>query len=172
MELRAYSHLRDVHRDDDLFAIFTMIPQWSLSGITQLGLHFSTLRCHHAFLPGDAPLIYRSDSVVDMDDLDRTFDDGRFELIWFSDLSCFDATLRRIPPFRLRFVDLPLICMITLDFEIHIMLMIRFHCVLIFCGASLESFSHIHVFWYSRDSWTELSQARGFPCHHFSRSTC
>ena len=26
----------------------------------------------------------------------------------------------------------------------------------------------IHVFWYSHDSWTELSQARGFPLHPFS----
>ena len=58
VELCAYPHLRDVHRDDDLFAIFTMIPQRSLSGVAQLGLHFSTFRCHHAFLPGGAPLIY------------------------------------------------------------------------------------------------------------------
>ena len=35
------------------------------------------------FLPRDAPLIYGSDSVVYMDDLDRAFDDGWFELIWF-----------------------------------------------------------------------------------------
>ena len=76
MELRAYPHLRDVHQDDDLFAIFTMIPQWNLSGVAQLGLHFSTLRCHHVFLSRDAPLIYGSDSVVDMDDLDCAFDDG------------------------------------------------------------------------------------------------
>ncbi|RVW98085.1 hypothetical protein CK203_029077 [Vitis vinifera] len=54
----------------------TMLPPWSLSGVTQLGLHFATPRCHHAFLPGDAPLIYGSDSVVHVDDLDRAFDDG------------------------------------------------------------------------------------------------
>ncbi|KAL6327901.1 hypothetical protein AAG906_027307 [Vitis piasezkii] len=41
-----------------------------------LGLHFAMLRCHHAFLPRDAPLIYGSDSVVHVDDLDRAFDDG------------------------------------------------------------------------------------------------
>ena len=76
MGVHAYPHSRDVRRDDDLFAIFTMIPQWSLSGVAQLGLHFSTLRCHHAFLLEDAPLIYGSDSVIDMDDLDRAFDDG------------------------------------------------------------------------------------------------
>ncbi|WKA08634.1 hypothetical protein VitviT2T_026339 [Vitis vinifera] len=40
----------------------TMFPPWSLSGVTQLGLHFATPRCHHAFLPGDALLIYGSDS--------------------------------------------------------------------------------------------------------------
>ena len=56
--------------------IDTMFPPWSLSGVTQLGLHFATLRCHHAFLPGDAHLIYGSDSVVHVDDLDRAFDDG------------------------------------------------------------------------------------------------
>ncbi|RVW40808.1 hypothetical protein CK203_080732 [Vitis vinifera] len=44
--------------------IDTMFPPWSLSGVTQLGLHFAMLRCHHAFLPRDAPLIYGSDSVV------------------------------------------------------------------------------------------------------------
>ena len=76
MELRAYPHLRDVHRDDDLFTIFTMIPQWSLSGVTQLGPHFSIVRCRHASLPGDAPSISESDSVVDTDDLDRAFDEG------------------------------------------------------------------------------------------------
>ncbi|RVW74208.1 Ribonuclease HI [Vitis vinifera] len=56
--------------------IDTMFPPWSLSGVTQLGLHFATLRCHHAFLSGDAPLIYGSDSIVHVDDLDRAFDDG------------------------------------------------------------------------------------------------
>ncbi|RVW34371.1 hypothetical protein CK203_092145 [Vitis vinifera] len=53
-----------------------MFPPWSLSGVTQLGLHFTTPQCHHAFLPGDAPLIYGSNSVVHVDDLDRAFDDG------------------------------------------------------------------------------------------------
>ena len=76
MELHAYPHSRDVCRDDDLFVIFTMISQWSLLGVAQLGLHFSTLKCHHAFLLGGAPLIYGFDSVIDMDDLDRAFDDG------------------------------------------------------------------------------------------------
>ena len=32
-----------------------MFPPWSLSGVTQLGLHFATPRCHHVFLPRDAP---------------------------------------------------------------------------------------------------------------------
>ncbi|RVW17176.1 hypothetical protein CK203_076032 [Vitis vinifera] len=49
---------------------------WSLSGVTQLGPHFSIVRCRHASLPGDAPSISESDSVVDTDDLDRTFDEG------------------------------------------------------------------------------------------------
>ena len=61
----------------------TMFPPWSLSGVTQLGLHLATLRCHHAFLPRDAPLIYGSVSVVHVDDLDRAFDDGWSGLIWF-----------------------------------------------------------------------------------------
>ena len=56
--------------------IDTMFPPWSLSGVTQLGLHFAMLRCHHAFLPRDAPLINGSDSVVHVGDLDRAFDDG------------------------------------------------------------------------------------------------
>ncbi|RVW32766.1 hypothetical protein CK203_086329 [Vitis vinifera] len=59
----------------------TMFPPWSLSGVTQLGLHFATPRCHHAFLPGDAFLIYGSDSVVHVDDLDRAFDDGAFPVL-------------------------------------------------------------------------------------------
>ena len=90
MELRAYPHLQDVHRDDDLFGIFMMIPQWSLLGIAQLGLHFSTLKCHHAFLPRDAPLIYGPDSVADMDDL-SSFD--------FPTYHIFDAILGHIPHF-------------------------------------------------------------------------
>ncbi|RVW75527.1 hypothetical protein CK203_051944 [Vitis vinifera] len=56
--------------------IDTMFPSWSLSGVTQLGLHLATLRCHHAFLPRDAPLIYGSGSVVHVGDLDCAFDDG------------------------------------------------------------------------------------------------
>ena len=48
MELYDHSHLRDVHRDDDLFTIVMMISQWSLSRAIQLGTHFSALRCHHA----------------------------------------------------------------------------------------------------------------------------
>ena len=169
VELHAYPHSWDIHRDDDLFAIFMMIPQWSLSGVAQLGLHFSTLRRHHAFLLGDAPMIYGSDLVIDMDDLDRAFDDGWFELIWFSDLSHFRCHTGVYPSFQLRFVDSPLICMTTLGFEIHIGLMIWFHYVLILRGAFLESFSRIHVSWYIRDSLTELPQARGFLRHHFSR---
>ena len=91
------------------------------------------------------------------------------------DFSAYDFSICHIflchtgvySPFRSRFVDPPLIYMITLGFEIHFRLMIRFHYVLILRGASFESFSQIHVFWYSRDSWTELSQARGFPHHHY-----
>ena len=71
-------------------------------------------------------------------------------------------------PFRSRFIDLPLICVIIIAFEIHTGLMIRFHCVLILRGASFEHFSPIHVFWYGHDSWTELSQVRGFPLHPFN----
>ena len=103
-----------------------------------------------------------------MDDLGRAFDGGWFELIWFFDLSHFRCHTGVYPPFRLRFVDLPLICMITIGFEIHIELMIRFHCVLILRGASLESLGLIHIFWYSHDSWRELFQVRGFPLHPFS----
>ena len=61
----------------------TMFPPSSLSGVTQLGLHLTTLWCHHAFLPRDASLIYGSFSVVHVDDLDRAFDDGWSGLIWF-----------------------------------------------------------------------------------------
>ena len=47
-ELHAYPHLRDVRRDDDLFAIFMMIPQWSLCGSVQPGPHFSAFGYYHA----------------------------------------------------------------------------------------------------------------------------
>ena len=57
--------------------------------------------------------------------------------------------------------------MIILDHKIHVRLMIWCHCVLVPRGASLEFFNQIHSFWYSRDSWTELSRVPGFPCHHF-----
>ena len=62
----------------------------------------------------------------------------------------------------------PWICMIIPSYEIHVRLMIRFHCVLILRGASLESLGLIHIFWYSHDSWRELFQVRGFPLHPFS----
>ena len=54
--------------------IYSLSLGWFLSGafleLPSQGCT-PTLRCHHAFLPRDAPLIYGSDSVVDMDDLDR-----------------------------------------------------------------------------------------------------
>ena len=103
-----------------------------------------------------------------MDDLDRAFNDGWFELIWFSWPVTFWCHTRAYSSFWLGFVDSPLICMIIPGYEIHIGLMIRFHCVLIISRASLEPFSQIHIFWYSRDSWTELSQVRGFLLHPFS----
>ena len=46
--LCTYPHSRDVCRGDDLFTIVMTIPQWSLSGVIQLGTHFSALRCHRA----------------------------------------------------------------------------------------------------------------------------
>ena len=95
-----------------------------------------------------------------------------WRVIWshlvFLTYHTFDAILGHIPPFWSRFVDPPLICMITLGFEIHIRLMIWFHFVLILRGDFLESFSQIHIVWYSRDSWTELSHMPRFPRHHFS----
>ena len=48
MELHNHSHSRSTCRDDNLFTIVMMIPQWSLSGVIQLGTHFSALRCHRA----------------------------------------------------------------------------------------------------------------------------
>ena len=48
IELHDHSHLRSTCRDYDLFDIDMMIPQWSLSGVIQLGTHFSALRYHRA----------------------------------------------------------------------------------------------------------------------------
>ena len=48
MELHDHSHLRSTCWDDDLFTIVMMIPQWSISRVIQLGIYFSTLRCHRA----------------------------------------------------------------------------------------------------------------------------
>ena len=145
VELCTYPHLRDVRRDDDIFTIFTMIPQWSLSGVAQLGLHFSTLICHHAFLPGDAPF----DLWVWFNCKHRWLGSRmRWGMIWAHLIfrpATFWCHAGAYSPFRSRFVDPPLIRMITLGFEIHLR------------GASLEYFSQIHVFWYSRDFWTELS---------------
>ena len=64
----------------------------------------------------------------------------------FPDLSRFLCHTRAYSSFWLGFVDSPLICMIIPGYEIHIGLMIRFHCVLILCEASLEPFSQIHIF--------------------------
>ncbi|RVW43613.1 hypothetical protein CK203_104164 [Vitis vinifera] len=48
MELHDHSHSRSTCWDDDLFTIVMMIPQWSISRVIQLGIHFSALRCHRA----------------------------------------------------------------------------------------------------------------------------
>ena len=168
VQLYTYPHLWDMRQDDDLFTIFTMIPQWGLSRVARLGLHFSTLRCHHTFLLGNAPSIYGSDSVTDMGDLGRTFDDGGFWAHLIFRLVTFWCHTGVCSLFWLGFVDSPLICVITPGYEIHIRSMIWFHFILILQGVILESFSQIHTLWYSCDSWTKLSQARGFLHHHFS----
>ena len=38
------------------------------------------------FILGDASLMFGLDSSVDMDDWDHTFNDGWFDVVWFSNL--------------------------------------------------------------------------------------
>ena len=91
MELHAHPHLRDTHWDDDA-------PIESLWSYPVRSAPFGTYMSS-CFLPGYASLICGSDSVTDIDDVDRAFDDGWFELIWFFDLSHLDATPERVSYF-------------------------------------------------------------------------
>ena len=132
MELHAYPHLLDVHRDDDLFAIFTMIPRWSLLGAIQLGPHFSALKCHHAS-PSERYLL----------DLWVWFSYGCGWLglhVWWwmtwGHQFFFRPITHLMPywgifPFSVEICRSPLICMIILGYEICARLMIWFHFVLI-----------------------------------------
>ena len=105
MESPDHSHLWDVYRDDGLFDIFAMIPQWSLFLAIQLGSHFSTFRCYHA-----------SPSRRRLFDLWVWFSYGcrwlgshfRWQMIWAHLI--FWPSMHLMPywdifPFRLRFVD-------------------------------------------------------------------
>ena len=94
---------------------------------------------------------------------------GDLSSFGFSDLSHIWCHTKAYSPFQSRFVDPRLIGMIALNFEVHIGWMIRFHYALVLRRAFLESFDRICISWYSRDSWTELPQAREFPHHHFSK---
>ena len=46
-----------------------------------------SIQMSSCFLLGDALLTLRFDSIMDVDDQDYTFDDGWFDVIWFSNLS-------------------------------------------------------------------------------------
>ena len=71
-------------------------------------------------------------------------------------------------PFLVEICRSPLICMIIPNYEIRVRLMIRFHFVLILRWSLSWVISLGSYFLYSCDFWMELSQAHGFPHHHFS----
>ena len=105
---------------------------------------------------------------MDMDDYDHTFDDRWLEITWF-----FQPITHLMPhwgifPFSVEICRSPLICMIIPNYEIRVRLMIRFHFVLILRWSLSWVISLGSYFLYSCDFWMELSQAHGFPHHHFS----
>ena len=159
MELHAYLHLRDVRWDDDLFTILTMIPWWSLLRALQLGLHFLTLRCHHAS-PSERYLL----------DLWVWFSYGRgwLEVTWF-----FRPITHLIPywgifPLWLRFLNLHGFAWSSPVMRYTLGWWFDFILSWFSSGAFIESFSQAHIFRYCRDSWVELLQEHRFPYHHFS----
>ena len=162
------THLRDTHWGDDLFIILS----WSSSGASlepSSQTHtFRHLDVIMIFLLGYAFLTCGSDSVMDVDDQDHTFDDGWFDVIWFSDLPhiwCHTGAyfhfgwdlwisidLHDRPHLRhTRWVD---------DlFSFYDDSLVK---------SLLESFSQPHTLWYCLDFVMELSQTPTLPYHHFS----
>ena len=96
MELHDHFHLWDTHRDDDLFVI---LP-WSLSGVS-LGPFNQAHTFWHLdiimlLLSGYVLLMFGFDPTVDLGDIDHTFDDGWFDVVWFSTYSTSDSILGHI----------------------------------------------------------------------------
>ena len=87
MESHDHLSLRDTHRDEDLFFILLWSSGGALLESFILTCTFQHLDVIMFLLLRYAFLIYESDSLMDIDDLEWTFDDGWFEVIWFSDLS-------------------------------------------------------------------------------------
>ena len=65
---------------------FVLILQWSLSWVIQSGPHFLIFRCPLASSFKRLLLMCGFISVVDLDYWDHVFDDGWFEVVWFSNL--------------------------------------------------------------------------------------
>ena len=130
MELHDHLHLGDTHRDDDLFVILSWSPRGaSLEPSSQAHI-FRYLGIIMLLLLGETYLIYRSDSVVDLDEWDHTFDVDDLMLFNFLTYHIFDGILGNISSL-VEICRSPLICMIIPSCEIHTELMIYFHFVLI-----------------------------------------
>ena len=165
----AYStHLRDTHWGDDLFVILS----WSSSGASlepSSQTHtFRHLDVIMIFLLGYAFLTCGSDSVMDVDDQDHTFDDGWFDVIWFSNLPHIWCHTRAYFHF-----GWDLWISIGLHDHPHLRHTRWVDDLFSFYDDSLvksllESFSQPHTLWYCLDFVMELSQTPTLPYHHFS----
>ena len=131
MELHAYPHLRDTRRDDDLFIILSWYPS---------GASLEPFNQTHTFRHLDVIMILLLEYVSLIYWVQFSYGRGWLGLpIWWW-MIWGHPIFRPIPhliPYwgifslRLRFIDLHWFCMIILNYEIHVRLMICFHFVLI-----------------------------------------
>ena len=96
IELHVYPHLRDTHWDDDLFVILS----WSSGGVPLESFDkthtFWHLDVVILLILDTSLLICGSDSTVDLDYRDHTFDDRLFQVTRFPTYHISDAILGHI----------------------------------------------------------------------------
>ena len=170
MELHDHLHLRDTHRDDDLFVNLL----WSASRA-----FFGPFNHAHTFWYLDVLMLLRlRDTFWYVDSINLwTWMTRITHLVmddWVSS-DFFRPTTHLMPywgifPFRLRFVDLHWFAWSSTFMRYMSSWWFVFILRWFLSGVFLESFSQAHTFWYCHDSLKELSQAHRLPYHHFSEA--
>ena len=137
MELHDHLHLRNTHWDDDLFVILPWSPNGASFGPFNQAHTIWYLNVLMLLLLGDISLMYRPDSIMDMDDWDCTFDDGWSNFVWFFSIYHTSNAILGHISLSIEIYRFSWSCMIISTYEIHIEMMT---CLLTYYDPLVEPF--------------------------------